>query len=182
MNITTLSGSREYTVARIGKLWYPVHVVRDYSAPYQEGRLHLWPVLEEDGADRVYARRIDALTVCRQQVKELDTLEQSRWESLAARTDLEPERCGHYEQIIEEITGSPPRVEEHPWVVIVDTSAYPCLRCGNVHQECFAVGYSRQEVLSRVAEWVYRDAANCLARPVSQQEGTRHEARSSEKA
>lgn len=168
MSITTSSGSETYTVVQIDKHWYPVQVTRLYSAQQQDGYVYLYDLKQEDGTDVAYPRRSDALEYCRREVQQQDGYEQRKWEQLIDRLDAQPERNAHYEQIIEEITGLPPVIEEHFVSVWVTALPYHCLRCGEVHGERFAIGLSRQEALSRVAERVYQVYSRCMGRPVRQ--------------
>jgi hypothetical protein len=106
-----------YTVAQLDdKQWYPIKVERTYNADCPEGYINLrtlYAFVESEWKDDIhFARRSDALAYCQQEVLSQQKQEERKWEEYTLKSDVYPDRCIHYIDLITEITGRPPLVHQ----------------------------------------------------------------------
>src|SRR5579859_4792250 len=112
---TRLALPEGYGVAQLDdKQWYPLKIDRYYSADYPDGTTHPETIWGEENQDLRYRRREDAVQVCWQLAQEEEERKCRKWEQLAQQSEVYPDRCVHYQDIIEETTGRTPLV--YHWV------------------------------------------------------------------
>ena len=102
-----------YTVAQLDdKQWYPIEISRYYSADTPEGSLHLNTMLgwreNEVQRDMHFQRRHEAVAFCQQEARSQQERELHEWQRLTMKSDVYPDRCIHYIDLITEITGYAP--------------------------------------------------------------------------
>lgn len=169
----------DYAVVQLDdQRWYPVVIHRfntDPSRPQTCSRsLSLtWFSYPSDHIPHSYATRADAVRACQVLAHEEDRLDHYRWSKLTAATcDLYPERCAHYLDLIEELTGQMPEIDRSTGLVFVEVSISPCWYCGrNPHffDHVVASGPTIDEALHELTERVYaimNHACRCSSRRV----------------
>lgn len=102
-----------YTVAQLDdKQWYPIEISRYYSADVPDGSLHLNTMTGWKGnevqRDMHFQRRHEAVAFCQQEACSQQEKELQEWQCLTVKSDVYPERCIHYIDLITEITGYMP--------------------------------------------------------------------------
>lgn len=114
-----------FTVAQFDdKHWYPIEVKRCYSIEFPEGFLSLKTLdgfLQDQWVDDIhFARRSDALVYCQQEATKRHQEELRRWERVTVQSNVYPDRCVHYIDLMTEITGRFPFIHQFMY------QQYPC--------------------------------------------------------
>jgi hypothetical protein len=148
-----------YAVIQLAKSeWYPLRVERVFSAMHPDGFL----LPQFLGQDIHFSRRKEAVAHCQEEATLDEQIERSRWERLAVKSDVYPERCAQYRHLIEEITGSAPLVQRFYDEVAVYVPGYVCTHCRGVHDQIVKKELVIEEALAACAEAVYASQQACM--------------------
>ena len=146
----------DYTVAPIAGKWYPLKVHRFYDADAPDGDI----AFQKLYCDITFQTQREAIAYCQQDAEIEEKIERLRYERLAQKSDVYPERCAHYADIIEQMTGQKPVITKLFREVMVTVSSGSC-SCGQMATPyIFASAFFLEDVLAEVAERVY--AGRCL--------------------
>lgn len=151
-----------YTVAQIDGRWYPLKVGYIYdesSAKIYHTFKTLWDL---DGNEASYDRRANAVEACHHDAEEQVIYEQSKWQRLAVQTNVYPDRCSHYREVIEEVTGYPPRVEDWFLCFGVIVRFAPCCHCQLKRGSLTVSALTVDDALAEAAERAYTEAQVCV--------------------
>jgi hypothetical protein len=120
-------------------------------------------VLSDEEGGSFFPRRQDAVILCHITATLKEQEERDRWELLAAQSEVYPERCSHYLQEIEAISGQAPVVtacvSPMPYRA-VGVRGYVCV-AGKSHRTCWYVGLTAEETLAQAAEFAYAEQFRC---------------------
>ena len=142
----------DYTVAPVAGKWYPLKVHRFYDADAPDGDI----AFQKLYCDITFQTQHGNVSVLPKKAK----IERLRYERLAQKSDVYPERCAHYADIIEQMTGQKPVITKlfREVVVTVAPGSCPCGQKATPY--IFASAFFLEDVLAEVAERVY--AGRCL--------------------
>ncbi len=157
-----------YTVVQLDdKQWYPVEILRLYSAESPDGdiRLSIVHTFNEnrEWVPACYPRRDGALQHAHTETVRQHYFEQLGWQKFTVTSDVYPERCFHFLELIQEITGHLPHV--HRWLqeITVSIDAYHC-SCGRFHHRYWdSSQVTIEDVLQQAAEYAYSHRCSCTA-------------------
>ncbi len=140
--------------------WYPVRVERFYSDAYPDGLLNLYPI-RLDEQEQHFSRRKEAVAYCQSDAALWEDLERRRYERKTVESNVYPERCIHYQEIIQDITGYPPMVDRFYDGVSVYVPGYHCASCGSYHPHVVKEALTIEDALEACAEQVYAVNEQC---------------------
>ena len=155
----------DYTVAPIAGKWYPLKVHRFYDADAPDGDI----AFQKLYCDITFQTQREAIAYCQQDAEIEEKIERLRYERLAQKSDVYPERCVHYRGIIEEVTGYAPLVSRLFGGVQVYVPEYHCSYCATYHPLVVREALVIEEALEACAEQVYT-AQQCCAQRCSPRE------------
>lgn len=145
--------------------WYPVHVNRFYSANAPDGTvsLDLLPPSSMSETYDVYihySRRSEAIKHCQRLTARDEEYEQSRWVHLTIESNLYPERCSHYIDLITQIAGQAPDIFRYTSHVSVYTPSFYCSR-GELHHWHQAQSDTIEDALEQATNLLYAEGCTC---------------------
>ncbi len=161
--MTTHTIPENYAIAQFSdKRWYPLEAIRYYDdADYPDGFLCL-SALHHTG----FLHKQEALDYCQKKAAYEARWEQERWEEMTLKSNVYPERCAHYQAIIQDITGRPPNIASLNSEIMVSTSGYRCA-CGVWHTYRIINGAGTiEDALEEAATHVYAEQQSCLCAQV----------------
>ncbi len=168
--MTSISLPDGYIVACIDRRWYPIKVERLHTIDNPDGFLTLSPLFTFDGGDTTFADCAEAVQECWTQVHAQEAYEQEQWECLAAKSNVYPDRCTHYRDIIEEYTRHRPKIIRGWSSATVIMHSYQCLRCDVWHDQDIIEALTIEDALAQAAEACYTRYLECM-----QQDPVHHE-------
>ncbi len=148
--------------------WYPLEVTRSYSGEHPDGYIHLSLLSvrtqEREFVEAHYTHREDALNHVRQYCDTEERWKREKWEHLTCESNVYPERCSHYRDLIQEIVGHAPTIVAYQWRgdVSVHVLPYQC-PCGAFHSLYWTSDATVEDVLQRAADYVYEHRCSCTA-------------------
>jgi hypothetical protein len=150
-----------YAVAYGEGRWYPLVMERFYSAEYPNG----YPMFEtfySDGFNTLSFRtQHEAIVHCQQDAEINESAARCCWEQMATESDVYPDHCAHYVDVIEQVTGHEP-VITHGWhKVFVFTISDYCHSCRSIKPRATAIAPLIEDALAEVAERVYAERCQC---------------------
>lgn len=147
--------------------WYPLEILRFYSGDYPDGDIRV-TILHRSNENREwvpahYPHRDDALHHVQAHALQEQRFDHLHWQQFTTKSDVYPERCRHFLDLIEEITGRIPNV--HRWMseVGVSIEKYTC-SCGTSHCSYWdSSQVTIEDALQRAAEYAYSHRCSCTA-------------------
>jgi hypothetical protein len=150
-----------YGVAQFDdKRWYPIKIERWYDAERPEGSLFVDTFL----SDLNYSHREEATRQCWEHAHREERRQRRDWENRAQQSNVYPERCAHYLEIIEELTGQEPRIVCWRWDTEVTVAVHPrcCFRCDSFHSLVLVSALTIEDALEEAAQQVYASYVKCM--------------------
>lgn len=152
--------------------WYPLEAERIWYGPeYPDGILRLLPFNRQFqlGEEISFASRREALRHCEAEAKAREDAQRFDWQRLMVQSEVYPERCAWYRQMIEDVTGYAPAVRHWFTEITVFVPAYTCCHGCSYGPVGGWGAWTIEEALADVAEQVYARMQTC-ARCMQQQE------------
>jgi hypothetical protein len=151
---------RGYAIAYIEGKWYSLQAPRYYSADDPEGYIR-FDYLDQDDLALGFATQREAISAAQRLAFEAERKECERWERLVSNSDVYPERCVHYRDIIKEATGREPLVLRGLNDVVVHMVSPSCSLYPMPISFLAVHAPTIEEALAEAAERAYADRCLC---------------------
>ena len=146
---------KDYTVAFIDGVWYPIQISRLYSAQHPDGCIILYQMGETFRTQR------EAIEFCQNSAEITEHLDRYDWERLAAGTDGYPDRCDYYVNTIKQYCGHEPIVTRGSRDVLVFVPASYCSVCKTWVTPVAEDALFIEDALASAAESAYACRCQC---------------------
>ncbi|GHO72618.1 hypothetical protein KSD_03890 [Ktedonobacter sp. SOSP1-85] len=152
-----------YAVVQLDGEWYPIKIEKMHPEEF----ISLDPIFDDALEDARFPRRQDAVEACLRHESDKIQREQTSWFWLAVYSDVYPDRCVHYIDEIEALTGRKPYIRyEHGsspycYSVVVNVYAGRCPHCRAWQDECYIYGLTIDEALAQAAQEAYASRCRC---------------------
>jgi hypothetical protein len=136
--------------------WYPVRVERFFDPSFAEQgaiRLNFLPDLA--GNEVHFKQRDEAVKECRMQAESDAYYEQLRWRTLAAHSNVYPERCAWYLDLLLSLTGVTPYVERWSGGVMLLLPCYLCRGCQEREESLMSEALTLDDALEELTQQIY---------------------------
>ncbi|GHO77030.1 hypothetical protein KSD_48010 [Ktedonobacter sp. SOSP1-85] len=153
-----------YAVVQIDGEWYPIKIEKLYPEEF----IALEHIYDDDIIQQArFSRRQDAIDACLRHECEEAQHEHVRWFWLAVRSDVYPDRCAHYIDEIETLTGMKPHISYDyggtPYSIsaVVHVYGSRCPHCQAWLDGCYSYGLTIDEALAQAVQEVYASRCRC---------------------
>ncbi|EFH86427.1 hypothetical protein [Ktedonobacter racemifer] len=153
-----------YGVVHLEGKWYPIKIEKIYPQEF----VVLDPIYDDSINDAHFARRQEAVEACLHHEREEAQREQASWLRRAVESDVYPDRCAHYMDEIEALTGRRPYIRydygSSPYCVSTVAYVYAswCPYCGAWQDGFYIYGLTIDEALAQAAQEAYASRCCCL--------------------
>jgi hypothetical protein len=147
-----------YAIVKLAdQQWYPLQAERLYTSCYQDGFITFNCFFEggEEYKEVSFSRQKEAVQFCQYEAAQEQRREWERWEQKAIASNVYPERCIHYRDLIKSITKCPVYVSYHHDGVWVYASGYHCPGCGCFHEPVEVKALVVEDALETCTNVVY---------------------------
>lgn len=153
----------DYGVVHLDGEWYPIKIEKFYPREF----LTLDPIFDDNINDAHFSRRQEAIEACLHHECEEARRKQIDWLRLAVTSNAYPDRCAHYVDEIQAITGKTPYISydygscPYSSSTMVHVLTSWCPHCGAWQEGTRVYALTIDEALAQAAQEVYESRCRC---------------------